>query len=271
VSARRRLGALVAAGSLVVLGACGIPVDTAPHDIADDALTAQGATASDTPASPSGQRVFFVAADPTGAVRLQAVRRDVPSAVSDVLGALFTGLTDTERTSRQLTTQIPVGTKLRSVNPLADGTVVIDVDAVIFEAKGANLTTAIGQIVYTATSVPGVERVRLLVDGQPQEWPAGDGRERAGDLTPLAFPALYPSNEPLLPPVPSPTGPTTLPPTTTPPSSVAPPPTTTTATPPVAVAPAPDPATDATAAPDAPAPEGGDDPAAPDDEVAANP
>lgn len=234
---------LAAAGvAALALAGCGIPVDSAPQDIQEDALTAPGAAASDQSPIGGGQRVYFVAPDNQAGVRLQQVRRNVPATPNDVLGALFKGLTDTERTSRQLTSLIPVGTRLLSVQLAPEGRLVIDVDATIFEARRTNsLATAVAQIVYTATSLPGVERVRLLVDGQPQEWPAGDGRERAGDLTPLAFPALYPADEPNLPPVPSPTVQTTVAPSTT---TSAPPPApaaTTTAAPAVAVDPAPEP------------------------------
>lgn len=272
---RRRLGAVAVAAGLAVAG-CGIPLDAEPRDVTDDALTAPGAAASDTAASPTGQRVFFVAAEGDGEVRLRAVRRDVPSAVGDVLGALFKGLTDTERTARRLTSQIPVGTRLLSVTALSDGTVVIDVDRTIFEA-GSNLSIAVGQIVYTATSVSGIERVRLLVDGQPRDWPAGDGRERSGDLTPLAFPSLYPADEPTLPPVPSPTGPTTAATTSLPPAPAPPAGATTTAA--ATVSRTPDTtggsaATTTTTAAAAGAPASPDpttEPTTPDDAVAADP
>ncbi len=229
------MGAVLA----LALAGCGIPVDGAPQDIEDDALTAPGAAASDLSPTAGGQRVYFVAPDSQTGVRLQQVRRNVPATPNDVLGALFKGLTDTERTDRQLTTLIPVGTKLLSVETAGDGQIVIDVDATIFEAKRTNsLATAVAQIVYTATSLPNIERVRLLVDGQPQEWTVGDGRDRAGDLTPLAYPTLYPANEPDLPPVPSPTVQTTLPAA----PSARPTPTATPATTPsVPSAPAPEP------------------------------
>lgn len=241
MSRLRRL--LVAAVAAAALAGCGIPVDSAPQDIDDDVLTAPGAAASDVSPTAGGQRVYFVAPDGQTGVRLQQVRRSVPATANDVLGALFKGLTDTERTDRQLTTLIPVSTRLLSVQPSGDGRLVIDVDATILEAKRTNsLATAVAQIVYTATSLPGIERVLLLVDGQAQEWPVGDGRERTGDLTPLAFPALYPSEEPNLPPVPSPTAQTTLPPPPTPPTSTdVPGPSTTLPAPTASVAPVAEP------------------------------
>lgn len=200
-----RRGALALAALL--LAACGIPLDRAPHDVArEQDVGVESARAATDGASSSGPRIFFATTDPQStAVRLAQVNRNVPATPADVLAELFKGL-DAERADKRLTTQIPVGTKLNAVTPLGDGTVVIDVDNGIFLNKSqAALVVAVAQIVYTATALPNVERVRLLVDGVARPWPAGDGRQRNGDLTPLDYPTYYPANQPNLPPVPSPT------------------------------------------------------------------
>ena len=202
----KRRGAFALAALL--LAACGIPLDRAPHDVAPEQdVGVEGASAATDGASTSGPRIFFATTDPQStAVRLAQVNRNVPATPADVLAELFKGLTDTERADKRLTTQIPLGTKLSAVTPLGDGTVVIDVDDGIFLNKSqAALVVAVAQIVYTATALPNVERVRLLVDGVARPWPAGDGRQRNGDLTPLDYPSYYPANQPNLPPVPSPT------------------------------------------------------------------
>jgi hypothetical protein len=197
----RRRGALALAALL--LSACGIPLDRAPHDVAPEQdVGVAGASAATDSASTSGPRIFFAAADPQSAVvRLAQVNRNVPPTPVDVLAELFKGLTDAERADKRLTTQIPLGTKLNAVNLLGDGTVVIDVDDGIFLNKSqAALVVAVAQIVYTVTALANVERVRLLVDGAARSWQAGDGRQRSGD-----YPSYYPANQPNLPPVPSPT------------------------------------------------------------------
>ena len=223
-----RRGALALA--VLLLAACGIPLDRMPHDVAPEQATgAAGASAATGGASSSGPRIFFAAADPQSAVvRLAQVNRNVPGTPADVLAELFKGLTDDERADKRLTTQIPVGTKLNAVNPLGDGTVVINDDRGLFQNTApGSLVVAVAQIVYTVTALPNVERERLLVDGVARPWPAGDGRQRNGDLTPLDYPTYYPANQPNLPPVPSPTTlpqPTAAPAPATTTSSSAPPP-----------------------------------------------
>jgi spore germination protein GerM len=43
------------------------------------------------------------------------------------------------------------------------------------QPAGSVRALAIAQMVYTATAIPGVERVRFEVDGEPAEVPRGDG------------------------------------------------------------------------------------------------
>lgn len=221
IGRRHRWPWLVALVGVVVLAACGIPRDSGPQRLSDaDIGPLVNSAAVDSASSLTGQRIyFFVSTAPTESLRLQAVNRDVDASVSSVLSELFKGVSEAEKQGR-LSSQIPVGTRLLSVSPVRDGTVEVNVDDTINRAQN-NLYAAVAQIVYTATSVAGVERVRLLVNGEPKAWPGDDRVERKGDLTPLAYPTLYPVSQPDLPPVPSPT---TLPPTTTtiPPSTTVP-------------------------------------------------
>lgn len=203
---RPRLVAVLAA---LVLSACGIPRDRSPQVLSDaDIGPLVNTAAADAASTPGGQRIyFFTSSGATESLRLQAVNRSVPANVANVLSELFKGVSDAEKTQR-LSSQIPVGTRLLGVSPMRDGTVEVNVDQTINRAQN-NLYAAVAQIVYTATSVAGVERVRLLVDGAPKSWPGDDRVERTGELTPLAYPTLYPVSQPDLPPVPSPIAPTT--------------------------------------------------------------
>ena len=56
------------------------------------------------------------------------------------------------------------------------------------------------QIVYTATGLAQVKRVRLLVDGQPRDWVRGDGVAVSTPLTRFDYPELNPSSQPDYPP-----------------------------------------------------------------------
>lgn len=206
-----RVGRTVVAAVLaaLTLAACGIPRDQSPQVLSDADIGPLSNTAAvDAASAAGGQRIyFFTSAGATESLRLQAVNRSVPANVGNVLSELFKGVSDAEKAQR-LSSQIPVGTRLLGVSTVREGTVEVNVDQTINRAQN-NLYAAVAQIVYTATSVPGVERVRLLVDGAPKSWPGDDRVERTGELTPLAYPTLYPVSQPDLPPVPSPIAPTT--------------------------------------------------------------
>lgn len=221
MTGRRRLGPVVVAlVGVVALAACGIPRDSAPQRLSDAEIgPLVNSAAVDATSSLGNQRIyFFVSTAPTESLRLQAVSRSVDASVASVLSELFKGVSDAEKQQR-LSSQIPVGTRLLSVSPVREGTVEVNVDDTILRAQN-NLYAAVAQIVYTATSVAGVERVRLLVNGEPKAWPGDDRVERKGALTPLAYPTLYPVSQPDLPPVPSPTTVPPTPPTTPSPTTV---------------------------------------------------
>ena len=148
----------------------------------------------------SGPKVFFLTAQsPQGGERLQGVGRDVGRSPSSVLAALLQGLTPDEQ-DRRLQTFIPPGTTLLDADLRGDGTLVVDVGDAFFDAKGESQIKAVAQVVYTATDLPEVERVRLLVDGQERDWLRGDGIAVSTALTPFDYPELNPSSQPDYPP-----------------------------------------------------------------------
>ena len=57
------------------------------------------------------------------------------------------------------------------------------------------------QIVLTATEIPSIRSVRLLIDGVPSEWPDGAGQLQAAPLTRYDFPGLVESSQPDFPAV----------------------------------------------------------------------
>jgi spore germination protein GerM len=94
---------------------------------------------------------------------------------------------------------VPLGTQQQP-----DGTLVVDLSNDFFQATGDFQVRAVAQVVFTACALDGIDRVRLLVEGQPQEWPRGDGSLQSDPLTPYAYPDLNPSSQPDYPPPPSP-------------------------------------------------------------------
>jgi spore germination protein GerM len=217
---RNTLGRLLAVviGALV-LAACGIPNDSQPRDVADkERLELADQKAPAQAASSVGPKVYFLSQAPNGQDRLQPAGRNVSSSPNAVLTELFNGLTKDEQQERRWRTSIPADTKLMSTVQESDGTLEIDLNQAFFQATSENQIKAVAQIVFTATGIDGVQRVKILVEGQPQGWLRGDGTAQpVGEpLTQYAYPELNPTSQPEYPPAPSPTTSTT---TTAPPAS----------------------------------------------------
>jgi len=95
----------------------------------------------------------------------QLVGLDRPgSSLRAAVTALLAGPTRAEL-ARKVRTYVPAGTPLRAVS-VADGVATIDLGERFASGRDAEeLDARIAQLVYTATSVPGVKSVRILVAG----------------------------------------------------------------------------------------------------------
>lgn len=185
------LGAL--AGELGLL-ACGVPVDRQPRPLAIEDLPpgflAEPPTTTSTspPVVEVRVPVFFLGGD-----RLVLVERRVaaPATLERSLLALLAGVND-EDAIRGLRSAVPAGTRLRSVR--MEGEVArVDLSLELAQGFGAEQTTALAQIVYTATGFEGVKGVRFVIEGQEIDVPAGDGTLTASPLGRDAYPALAPA------------------------------------------------------------------------------
>jgi hypothetical protein len=186
VTGRRRLLALAAAAALA---GCGVPTGGAPDRIAASdipyelASPSSGApVATSSPARDDRPRVYLVNTDnvlvPSG--------RDVSGATTrerldDLLGQLAAGPTSGEREDK-LTTALPPRISL-SVTSLDGGTATIDFSATSTSPAGEATRRAVGQIVLTATSLPGVTAVLLTHDGEQLEAPLLSGELTTAPLT----------------------------------------------------------------------------------------
>ena len=183
---RRRAAAVVAAPILLggVVG-CGVQLDDEPREIAKDALpfdlleTSTTGSPTTTPL-PTFQEtsVFLVDNDDY----LIEVRRQLPGEVSLVIGSLLTPPTQAEVTSG-LSTAIAPSVSLRGISGPEDGLVTIDLASDGSERSPEISRLAFAQLVYTATALPGVDRVLFQVDGQAREVPTGEGQSTAEPLT----------------------------------------------------------------------------------------
>jgi spore germination protein GerM len=214
---------------MALLGACGIPSDGRPRDIAaDERLQLADTKAPEqAAATPNGPKVYFLSQGPNLEDRLQPAGRDVVSTPTAVLTELFNGLTAKEQQTNKWRTAVPPDAKLVDT-PVQqpDGTLVVNLNQAFFQASGPTQVNAVAQVVFTATGLDGVQRVKILIEGQPQGWPRGDGTAQlVGEpLTQYAYPELNPNSQPDYPPAPSPTPSTTAVPlpTTTPATTVSP-------------------------------------------------
>lgn len=140
---------------------------------------------------PSGEaatvpaRIYFTRAGAQGAVELVAVTRPIPADMGPVaplervMQELLRGPQPDRGEPPDVLTQIPEGTRLLGVR-LEGPTAYLDFSRELEQTAGTmRLEGILRQIVFTATEVPSVERVVLLVEGErtgTDEHPfTGDG------------------------------------------------------------------------------------------------
>jgi len=95
--------------------------------------------------------------------------------VSQAVGQLLEGPNEEDRLTRGFTTEIPVDTRLIGVN-LTNKTAYVDFSGELEAGGGSSSMLArLYQIVYTVTDIPGIEAVRILIDGVAREAMGGEG------------------------------------------------------------------------------------------------
>ncbi len=130
-------------------------------------------------------RIYFTRAGAQGAIELVAVTRPVPAGLGPqahlerVMQELLGGPQPDRGEPADVFTQIPEGTRLRGVR-LEGSTAYLDFSRELEQTAGTmRLDGILRQIVFTATEVPQVERVVLMVEGErtgTEEHPfTGDG------------------------------------------------------------------------------------------------
>lgn len=183
---RRSAAGVVTATLLGAVAACGVQLDDEPREVAANTLPyglletgTTGSTASTTPL-PTFQSTSVFLVDNSDF--LVEVRRQLPGEVRVAIGSLLTPPTEIEVNSG-LSTAIAPSTSLRGVVGPEDGLVTIDLrsDGTVGSPEISRL--AFAQLVFTATAVPGVERVLFQVDGQAREVPTGEGQSTAEPLS----------------------------------------------------------------------------------------
>lgn len=199
------IASIVVASSVVT--ACGIGNDDTPRDIPEvDQLPLGVGGDSNAGATTGTARVYLLAPEVDGQTStLEAVARDVDETPSQVLAALLAGPNAGEL-DLQYRTALPVDLRVLSATSRG-GVLVIDVSRELLQLSGEVLVSAVAQLVFTGSEVPGVQSVKILVEGADQQWPAGNGEVQSTPLTVYDYPGLVPSAQPAYPAIPSPSQP----------------------------------------------------------------
>jgi spore germination protein GerM len=195
------LAAIAISGALAGAG-CAVDVDSGPRPV-DPELLEQGAPTPRSAITPGGAVPMYLLApaDDGQGVQLRTVGRDTDPTPLAIMTALTQGPTDTEVATR-LRSALPTGLRVLSVR-VNDSVLALDVSAELQDVSSDELVQAVAQVVFTATSLPGIDAVAISVDGVARQWPAGDGVLLARPLTRYDYPGFLPSAQPPYPPLPS--------------------------------------------------------------------
>lgn len=182
----RWVAALVATAGLAA--ACGVPSGDAPatvpaSDVPFGLLSPTPTSPAATPSASQFDRplVFLVDAGGRLVPRGRALAGDpVKAALTELLEDLAAGPTAEEQ-RQQLSSALPPGMRL-AVTAFDGGIATIDIVGST-ELSGRSSRLAVGQIVLTATSVPGVEAIRLRRNDDAVEAPLPGGQLTSDPLT----------------------------------------------------------------------------------------
>ena len=199
MTARRRWIAVAALAALAA--GCGLSPDDEPNAIAPENLPpglidpnpGTSTTLADSPGTSTVPVYFLVrVGDET---RLVEVEREVADDRSPAarVGALLTQPT-AEETDDGITTAIPADLILVDEPALdeEEHILTVNLSRELNLLEGAELTRAVAQIVYTATELGDVQRVRFLVDGEPIPVPDDEGIEKRDAVGKADYRSLAP-------------------------------------------------------------------------------
>ena len=190
---------------VLALAGCGVPAGGAPQAIPSSEVPYGLAQASPEAAPPTTSapvaapsQVFLVGPGDVLTGRPREVEGGtLRERLSSLLASLEDGPTPAER-AEQLSTVLTPEVVL-SVSDLTDRTATIELGSPTGAPSGGAGRRAVAQIVLTATSIRGVDSVRLTIDGDPVEAPLPTGELTSAPLTAGDYAAF------LAAPTPSPT------------------------------------------------------------------
>lgn len=196
---RSRTGAVLVAAALAVAATgCGLPgggevrtVDNGevPYRLLDDG--GEKTPASPSPSTPAGLPVLLWTSGDRLLPEAAGPGCDEPTdvLVDRLLSALAAGPSEEARAAGRSSALLP-DVELASAG-VSEGTVEVSIDADAAVSTEL-LPLAVGQIVLSVTSVPGVDSVVLLVDEEPVQVPLPAGALTAGPVSAADYSGLVP-------------------------------------------------------------------------------
>ena len=143
-------------------------------------------------------RVYLQRSESTGGSVLTGVQRNISNDPLNIVQVLLSGPTKAEQDAG-LRSAIPASTEVLSARYVSTDLVKVDLTDEIFKATGDDLVSSVAQIVLTLADISGIERVIIVVNGQVNEWPKGDGSLTSQPLTAYDFPGRASSSQPAFP------------------------------------------------------------------------
>ncbi|MGD9795559.1 MAG: GerMN domain-containing protein [Acidimicrobiia bacterium] len=176
---------MTAAAMLLIMSGCGIPLDDEPRDLSsEDGVGRLVISERNAAAASSDSPVIFLVDQASDGDQFVAVRRDTKGTPTDVIEALLEGPTTEDRDANR-GSAIPNGLTLLQVTPVSATVIRIDlrIDASSPGLQGERGITAIGQMVFTATSLPCVRGVLFSLNGEARPLSDENGIVRDAPLT----------------------------------------------------------------------------------------
>ena len=143
-------------------------------------------------------RVYLQRSESTGGSVLTGVQRNISNDPLNIVQVLLSGPTKAEQDAG-LRSAIPASTEVLSARYVSTDLVKVDLTDEIFKATGDDLVSSVAQVVLTLCDISGIERVIIVVNGQVNEWPKGDGSLTSQPLTAFDFPDRAVSSQPDFP------------------------------------------------------------------------
>jgi hypothetical protein len=190
---RKSFGTLLVLSFVVVVAGCRVPDDGSPREIPKDQvpfdLLSEPTTAppSTSPIPTAESTIYLVQGD-----HLVGVKRFVPApaGIGSALSALVQG-PRAEESAQGISSS--VGPQASDVQSQIQGaTAIVDITDAFLGIGVQEQVTGFAQIVYTLTEVPGVQDVRIQLNGQPASVPRGDGSATTEPLTREMYATLAP-------------------------------------------------------------------------------